>query len=199
MKVLQWTEVGCVRIPRCGIRITVSNRGPVHLYETRPCFHQTASEECALSKCVSTVLISHLIRFLRQVESIACPLRQDEVVRLFIILIQGVGISDLINFGHPCVNRLKEVFPAFQTHGWHLWTQTQIVEINFLIRVLEEEIRVIRSTEESGVSTFADDITLLHRARKLHCREHRFIRRTVICDMRCGIRMVGWRRRIELP
>ena len=67
--------------------------------------------------------------------------RKDEIIRLVIIFVQGIGLCNALHFWHPCINRLKEGFAFLQANGGNFRTKFQIIEFNLFVGILEQEIR----------------------------------------------------------
>ena len=198
MQILERTEIGRVRVPRVDRRVAVRHRWPVELDEARPRFDQAPGEQRALAKGRPAVPLPDLRLFLLQVEGVARLARQEQVIRLLVVFVEGVGADRLFQLRHGAVDPFEQIEPLLQPLGRNVGTQRQITQVDGLVRVLIQPVGIVGLAEESRRPALADDARLLQRTRHLDKRQHRIVQRLELGHLRARGGEIARRRRLEL-
>ena len=198
MQVAQRPEIGRVGVPRRSLRIAIGHRRPVQLHHAGSGLHQPPRHQGTLAKGEAPVLVAHVIGLQGQVEGIARLARQHEVEGVLVVLVERVTADGLVQCRHRAVDAPQQLEAALQSLRRNFLPQFQVIELDLLVRILVEPIRVVRLADEARRTPLADHAGLLQWTRQFHERQHRVAGRAEFRDPRAGRGEVVRRGRLEL-
>jgi len=192
-----------VRIPR--VVVGVGDFRPDDFDHAGASFHQAAREKAAVTEGVLAVGFAGFVTFLFKGKSFARPTTDDEIEGSLVIFIERVFFDRFVDDGHLGIDCAAQGGAPFEPQRKDVGTQLEVVDFDaghfrhvHVIASRIEGVGIVGFSEETGATTFADDIALLKRAREHHEGKHGLLHRAHLNEIGAEIWKILWAGWLEL-